>query len=191
MQTAAVELFLEKGFDETSVADITERADVTERTFYRHFGDKREVLFDRERTLERATIEAVADTPAGIAPLDAAAHALAAASSRFFVDRLDHARIRQRIIDATPELHERELLKMTSLADALAVALEARGHAPVRARLAADMAIAAFTAAFDHWLSDGTDTELGALVLDTVDELRSVAGAVSYTHLTLPTNREV
>lgn len=176
MQTAAVELFLEKGFDETSVADITERADVTERTFYRHFGDKREVLFDRERTLERATIEAVADTPAGIAPLDAAAHALAAASSRFFVDRLDHARTRQRIIDTTPELHERELLKMTSLADALAVALEARGHAPVRARLAADMAIAAFTAAFDRWLSDGTDTELGALVLDTVDELRSVAG---------------
>ena len=176
MQTAAVELFLEKGFDETSVADITERADVTERTFYRHFGDKREVLFDRERTLERATIEAVSDTPAGVGPLDAAAHALAAASSRFFVDRLDHARTRQRIIDATPELHERELLKMTALADALTVALETRGHGPVRARLASDMAIAAFTAAFDRWLADGSDAELGTLVLDTVGELRSVAG---------------
>src|SRR5690349_23132746 len=109
LEQAALELYVERGFDQTTVAEIAQRAGLTERTFFRHFADKREVLFGGGPALEELVVSAVADAPQSLAPLDAAAAGLEAAGARFFVpERRAYSRQRQKIIEANPELQERE-----------------------------------------------------------------------------------
>src|SRR5689334_19619355 len=119
---AALELYAERGFDRTTVADIAARAGVTERTFFRYFADKREVLFDGAHTLERAVVDGIAAAPATATPIDVVAEAFAGASS-VLEDRRDFARQRAAAIAATPALQERELLKLAALGSAAAAAL--------------------------------------------------------------------
>ena len=119
LQAAAFELFTEKGYDETTVGDIATRAGVTERTFYRYFADRREVFFDGSRDLQDYLVHTVEAVPADVAPLDAVVGALCQAATGIFATRSTLARQRQRLIDANPELHERELAKMSRLAAAL------------------------------------------------------------------------
>ena len=126
LERAAMELFGERGFDQTTVAAIAARAGLTERTFFRHYADKREVLFGGQLRVHGCSMQSVADAPAGATPIDTIAAALATAGE-LFADRLDHARQRQRIIDAHADLQERELIKLASLATSLAEALRQRG----------------------------------------------------------------
>ena len=63
LEQAAMELYLERGFDQTTVAEIAERAGLTERTFFRHFADKREVLFAGAGALQELLVSAVAGAP--------------------------------------------------------------------------------------------------------------------------------
>ena len=133
LQGAALELFRERGYDRTTAATIAARAGVTERTFFRYFPDKREVLFDGEAMVRAALTTSIADAPAGLGPLDTLLRAF-----RSFAPMLEskwsYAKPRQDVISATPALHERELAKIAALADALSAALEARGVADLRAR---------------------------------------------------------
>ena len=168
-------LFAERGYEGTSVADIAERAGVTERTFYRQFGDKREVLFDSEHTLEHAIVEQLAACPPGMAPLDAVGRALDEAVGTFFVDRLPSSRLRQTIIDANPELQEREALKMVSLTDAVTKAFVSQGLDATSASLTAEMGIAVFKTAFANWVSPGNTEPLAALLRVAMERLRGVA----------------
>ncbi len=168
-------LFAERGYEGTSVADIAERAGVTERTFYRQFGDKREVLFDSEHTLEHAIVEQLAACPPGMAPLDAVGRALDEAVGTFFVDRLPSSRLRQTIIDANPELQEREALKMVSLTDAVTKAFVSQGLDATSASLTAEMGIAVFKIAFANWVSPGNTEPLAALLRVAMERLRGVA----------------
>src|ERR1700721_2458799 len=108
---AAMELYAEQGFEQTTVAEIAARAGLTERTFFRHYADKREVLFGGSSGLSELLVQSVLDAPLGATPIDAIAAALATAGE-LFADRLDHARQRQRIIDAQADLQERELIKL-------------------------------------------------------------------------------
>jgi AcrR family transcriptional regulator len=163
LQRAALDLFVETGFEQATVAEIARRAGVTERTFFRHFADKREVLFSGQEALRRAFVEAVADAPAGAAPGAVALAALDAAATFFPAERRDDARRRQAVIDADAGLQERELLKLAGLAAAVAAALRDRGvDAPV-ASLTGEATIAVFKVAFAQWLDDADARDLGGI----------------------------
>ena len=153
LQRAALELFGERGYDRTTAAEIAARAGVTERTFFRHFPDKREVLFDGEATLRAALTASVADAPAGLGPLETVFRAFRSVRPMLEGNR-PYAKPRYEVIAVTPALFERELAKTAALADALAAALQARGVAEVRAVLAARTGMAAFVQAVVSWLDD-------------------------------------
>src|SRR5580693_4108948 len=119
LERAAMELYSERGFEQTTVAEIASRAGLTERTFFRHFADKREVLFWGQGALLELVVGGVASAPDTAAPIDAVAAALEAAGAAL-QERREHARRRQTVISANPELQERELIKLASLAVAIA-----------------------------------------------------------------------
>jgi AcrR family transcriptional regulator len=173
LEEAALALFGEGGFDTTTVADIAARAGLTERTFFRHFADKRAVLFGGSTMLRDLLVREVADAPTGAAPIEAVATALVAASA-LLQQRREHARRRQAVISANTELREREPIKLAFLAQAMADALSARGVAPTLATLAAEAGIAGFKVAFQHWVTESEAQDLPQLIGAAFDELRVV-----------------
>ena len=173
LERAAMELFGERGFEQTTVAEIAARAGLTERTFFRHYSDKREVLFGGSAGFSGLLMQSIADAPAGATPIDTIAAALATAGE-LFVDRLDHARRRQRIIDAHADLQERELIKLASLAASLAEALRQRGVGDPAARLAAEAGVAVFKVAFDRWIELSNTASLSDIIRESLDELKAV-----------------
>ena len=154
LQEAALELYRERGYDQTTTAEIAATAGVTERTFFRHFPDKREVLFDGEAALSAILIKAVHDVPAALGPWAALFHAFQAAIP-LLVENRPFSEPRRRIIASSPPLQERELAKTMSLAAKLASALHERGVSDRLASLAAQMGMAAFSQAFISWLDGG------------------------------------
>jgi AcrR family transcriptional regulator len=170
---AALELFGERGYDATTVAEIAERAGLTKRTFFRYFADKREVLFRGGEDLQALIVSAVAAAPAEASPLDAVAAGLDAAAGRF-ADLREHSARRQRIIAAHPELQERERIKLAVLAAAVADALRARGVGDPAAILAAEAGVAVFRVAFARWVEPENARDLAQLMGDSLDELRAV-----------------
>ena len=151
LEQAALALYGERGFENTTVAEIAARAGLTERTFFRHFADKREVLFWGAGALQELLVTAVADAPDAAAPIDAVAAALDAAGA-LLEERRESARQRQAVIAASAELRERELIKLASLASALADALRRRGVKDPAATLSAEAGIAVFRVAFERWV---------------------------------------
>ena len=176
LEKAAYELFLERGYDEATVADIAERAGLTERTFFRHFTDKREVLFSGSSALEHELLRALDETPPDAPPIEAARIAVAAIS-RLLRERA-HARKRQTIVDDHPDLQERGLIKRATLTGTLARGLQQRGVPETAANLAADMGIAAFYVGFEQWLDDARGRELVEIVEEKFDELKAIASGV-------------
>lgn len=173
LELAALELYLERGFEQTTVAEIAKRAGLTERTFFRHFVDKREVLFWGSESLREFLVSTIAGTPDSTAPIDTITAALEAAGP-LFQERRDNVRQRQAVITANAELQERELVKLASLASAMAVALRRRGVKDPAARLAAEAGIAVFKVAFERWI-DATDPgDLPRFIRESLDELKDV-----------------
>lgn len=173
LEQAALELYSERGFEQTTAKEIAERAGLTERTFFRHFADKREVLFPQASPLQESLVTALVDAPDAAAPIDAVAAALESVSD-LFQERRELARRRQAVIAANPELQERELIKLASLASALADALRLRGVADPAASLAAEVGIAVFKIAFGRWISGTDQRDFPHLIRDSLDELRAV-----------------
>jgi AcrR family transcriptional regulator len=155
------------------VAEIAQRAGLTERTFFRHFADKREVLFQGAASLQELLVNAVVSTPESSAPIDAVAVALEAVGA-LLGERRESARQRQTVIAANPELRERELIKLASLAAALATALRARGVRDPTAGLAAEAGIAVFKIAFERWVDEGNQRDLPQLIRESLDQLKAV-----------------
>ncbi|MGI4801978.1 MAG: TetR/AcrR family transcriptional regulator [Janthinobacterium lividum] len=153
LQQAAVELFRERGYDRTTAAEIAARAGVTERTFFRHFPDKREVLFEGQAVLVDALTASIADAPTGMGPLDTLFGAFRSVTQLLENNR-PFSKPRQEVISATPALHERELSKLEALSNALALALRARGVPELSAALAASAGMAAFADATLSWLEN-------------------------------------
>ena len=151
LQQAAVELFRERGYDRTTAAEIAARAGVTERTFFRHFSDKREVLFDGQAVLVTALTASIANAPSELKPLATLFRAFRSVLQLLEENR-PFSKPRQEVISATPALQERELAKMAALSDALAVALKARNVPELQAVLAARTGMAAFAHATISWL---------------------------------------
>jgi AcrR family transcriptional regulator len=173
LEQAALDLFRERGFENTTVAEIAERAGVTERTFFRHFADKREVLFGGAATLHELLVNTVAAAPDSAAPIDAVAAALETAGA-LLQERREFARKRQHVISASAELQERELIKLASFASALAEALCRRGVAAPIATLTAEAGIAAFRVAFGRWVSESNQRDLPQLIRESFDDLKAV-----------------
>ncbi len=155
------------------MAEIAERAGLTERTFFRYFTDKREVLFAGAGLLQDLLVNAVVDAPPSATPIDAIAAGLDAAA-HLLETRGDHARQRQAVIAANPGLQERELIKLATLASALADALHRRGVADPTAGLAAEAGIAVFKIAFLRWTSTSDRTDLSELIRDSFAQLKAV-----------------
>ena len=176
LQQAALELYRERGFDQTTTAEIAARAGVNERTFFRHFPDKREVLFDGEADLRAALMQAVAEAPDGLQPLEILLWAFRKAG-RILEDNRPFSEPRLEIIAVTPALRERDLAKAASLTDAVAEALRQRDVADRLAALAAQTGWAAFHHAAQAWIDDPSQS-LDAHLLQAFDDLRILSAAV-------------
>ena len=175
LEQAALELYGERGFEQTTVAEIAGRAGLTERTFFRHFADKREVLFGGSSVLRDLLVERIAAAPDGTAPIAAIAAAFGVVADTLFpMDRRDYARRRQTLIVTNPDLHERELIKLASLAAALAGTLRQRGVSEPAASLAAEAGIAVFKVAFERWVGADDQRDLLHLIRESFDVLRAV-----------------
>jgi AcrR family transcriptional regulator len=172
---AAMDLYGQRGFDQTTVAEIAERAGVTERTFFRHFADKREVLFGASHALQDLMVGAVARAPASATPMDAVDTALQA-SAAVLNDR-EFSRQRQIIVAASEELRERELIKMANLTSGVAEALRRRGVKEPTASLTAEAGIAVFRVAFARWIDPANRKALGVLMKESRDQLRIAISA--------------
>lgn len=175
LEQAAMELFTERGFEQTTAAQIAERAGLTERTFFRHFADKREMLFDGSPRLQQLFVDAVAGAPADASPFEAVTAGLDAVAV-FFVD-LEHSRGRQAIIDSDASLQERELIKMSRLSGAIAEALRARGVTEPAASVLGQAAIGVFHVAFVNWVAAGNTRGYAELMHESLTELRAVTAS--------------
>jgi AcrR family transcriptional regulator len=167
-------LYSERGYDETTVAEIAERAGLTKRTFFRYFADKREVLFWGSDRLEQAMVAAIEASPADTPALDTIAAALDTAGT-IFEEMRDFASPRHRIIASSPELQERELIKGASLAAAMGQALRARGFGDTAAALAAHTGTTVMHIAFVRWVDDPARTPYQQIARDTLSELRAIS----------------
>jgi AcrR family transcriptional regulator len=174
---AAFALYSERGFEQTTVAEIAKRAGLTERTFFRHFADKREVLFAGADALRELLVSTVMQAPASTAPIDAAAAGLEAAGAAI-QEGGELPRQRQAIIAASAELRERELIKLASLASALADALRRRGVEEPAASLTAEAGIAVFRVAFERWIDESDQQDLPRLIRQSLEQLKAVVAGV-------------
>lgn len=153
LQQAALDLFAQNGFEQTTAAQIAARAGVTERTFFRHFPDKKEVLFDGQDLLGTALAEAIGNAPPDLSPLKVLHRAFASIADMLEANR-PFSEPRQRIIAATPVLQERESAKHAAVTRGMAEALERRGVARQRAAIAAQAGAAVFGYALAAWFAD-------------------------------------
>jgi AcrR family transcriptional regulator len=168
-----MELYAEHGYEQTTVAEIAERAGLTARTFFRHFADKREVLFGGSEMLGERLVAALDDAPAEATPLAAVAAALGVVAGIIGSDR-DFSRKRQAVIAANAELGERELAKLAAWSRTLADGLRRRGVDEVAASLAAQTGVAVFLVAFERWLAGPGSSSLADVVRDSFADLRAV-----------------
>ena len=171
LRQAALELYGEHGFDQTTVAQIAERAGLTERTFYRHFADKREAVFSGE--VHGVLVSTLAGAPASMTAIEAVTAALDAAGA-VLDERRGMTRRRQAVIAANPALQRHEQIKYATLAADLAEALRGRGVEPSSAQLAGDAGVAVFRAAFERWIDENEHRDFGRLVREALDELAEV-----------------
>lgn len=170
---AALNLYAEQGFDQTTVAQIATRAGLTERTFFRHFADKREVLFYGTEIVREQLVRAVADAPASATPMEAVSAALETMGA-FLQENPERVRIRDAVVSAHADLRERELIKLAGLATAMTGALGDRGIPAPAAGLAAETGIAVFKVAFAHWINEPGQQDLLAILRISMEELRTV-----------------
>ncbi|WP_406274305.1 TetR/AcrR family transcriptional regulator [Actinacidiphila glaucinigra] len=178
LRSAAIELFSEKGFEQTTVEEIADRAGVTKRTFFRHFADKREVPFADTTQLEQSIADAVTRAPARLPPLEAIAVALTTLDWEAIGTR-EAQRHRQLVIADSPELTERELVKYNGFAAAFADGLGRRGVEADTGILAAQAGLAVFRTAYRRWLDEPDHEDIAALVRAALAELRALVTAVS------------
>ena len=171
LAVAALDLFAERGYENTTVIDIAQRAGLTKSTFFRHFQDKREVLFG-DGTMNGLLAEATAAAPATAAPLDVVAHVLDALGGRAFTPARRALVARRRaVIAANPELQEREALKGLALTASMTAALIQRGVPDLTARVAAELGALASKLAYERWSDPAAGGDFSELARRALGEL--------------------
>jgi AcrR family transcriptional regulator len=175
---AALDLFTEQGYDATTVNEIADRAGLTKTTFFRHFPDKREVLFAGQDMHARLLADAISAAPGPATPLEAVGAALDALTATFTDDRREFSARLRPVIASHSELQERAAFKRGGLAGAMTDALHKRGVAEPIASLAAELGIRAFYRAFDQWADQDSRETCTELTRRALDELRAAAAAL-------------
>jgi AcrR family transcriptional regulator len=181
LEDAALDLFVENGFEETTVAQIADRAGMNRATFFRHFADKREVLFGGEDVLAGLFAGAVRAAPAGAALTGCLQAALTAAGEAMTPQLRAAAARRRLVVAANSELQERGLLKHARITQSVTAALRERGTDELTARLGAEMAMLAFTVAFERWMAANDDEPFPPFAEAALSDLQARA-----TELVLP-----
>ena len=176
---AALDLFTEQGYDSTTVAQIAERAGLNPSTFFRHFPDKREVLFAGQDTLAQLFADGIAAAPASAPPLQAVAAALDAVAIAFPPGRRDLGPQRRAVIAANAELQERDALKRAGFAAAMTEALQARGVPDPAAALAAELGVLAFSRAYARWADPASRQPFSELARQALQELQAASTALT------------
>ncbi|MFH9127805.1 TetR/AcrR family transcriptional regulator [Streptomyces griseoaurantiacus] len=177
LQAAAMDLYTSRGYERTTAADIAQAVGLTERTFFRHFADKREVLFGGQELLEKALLDGVAAAAPDASPFETVRSALTALAPHFSDERRPFSRQRQAIVEENPALRERELLKAAGLATSMTAALRARGVPEVTARLAAQSGVTVFGVAFGVWVAEGEERLFQDIQREVWNELVAMAAA--------------
>ena len=171
LQKAALELFATRGYEQTTATEIAQSVGLTERTFFRHFSDKREVLFYGQDVFVQAFIDGVDAAAAGASPIEIVASALQSAAAQFPDERRPHSRTRQSVIEQNAALQERESHKLAGLATTIAAALRARGVDDLAATLAAETGVTIFGIAFTQWIREGERRSLANIAADVLREM--------------------
>jgi AcrR family transcriptional regulator len=174
LERAALGLFVELGFAETTVPQITARAGLTTRTFFRHFADKREVLFAGEEEIPALVAKLIADAPADYGPMKVIVDGLGTVAATVFEGRLEYLRIRRTVVQSDEGLRERELRKLSVLSEAIGRGFMDRGVDELTSTLAAHIAVTVFSVSIGRWLDQAGDRPLSELLHDTLAALPSV-----------------
>jgi AcrR family transcriptional regulator len=178
LERAALELFAEHGFVETTVPQITERAGLTTRTFFRHFTDKREVLFAAEEGIRAQLVELIREAPAGLSPIGLLTHCLERASAELFESRFDDVRRWRSVVDADESLRERALRKQQLTIEAAEEALRERGLDDSMSTLVARLAVDLQERAVGRWVAQRSERrELVTFVHEDIEGLRRLLDA--------------
>jgi len=175
LERAALELYIERGYDQTTIADIAARAGVTQRTYFRHFPDKREVLFNVESRQQQALADALAEVASSAPPLAAVLQAFRSMAPAL-EDNRPLAVARHRVISVTPALRERELMKEAALGAVVADALRQRGLSEWRATLLAQVTTAALGHAIHTWVAD-RNSDINDLIVQAFTDLGEFASS--------------
>ena len=178
LERAALALFTERGYDATTVAQIADQAGLTRSTFFRHFADKREVLFGGQDLMADQYREAIRSAPSGAGTADCLAAALQSVAPAFSEERRDLAPQRRAVIAAHTELQERELLKRARLATVVADALCDRGTDDTTAQLAGQLCVLAFSRAYARWAAPENELPYPAIAHAVLRELQDRAAAI-------------
>jgi AcrR family transcriptional regulator len=174
LQQAALDLFASRGYEQTTAAQIAQSVGLTERTFFRHFADKREVLFYGQDAVVQAFVDGAAAAPPDAPPIEVVAGALHAVAALFPDERRTHSRTRQAVIAQNPALREREAHKLAGLATAVADVLRARGVGEPAATLAAESGTTVFGIAFAQWIREDERRSLTEVIADVLRQLRAL-----------------
>jgi AcrR family transcriptional regulator len=175
IERAALDLFGEHGFDRVTVPEITARAGLTTRTFFRHFADKREVLFADADQMPALAARLVLDAPPGLGPADVVAHGLPVLAAAF-EGRLEQLRQRKAVIDGHDGLRERELRKLERLVDAIAEAFRGRGADDLTAAVVAQTAVGVVKVALGRWIASDGREPLRAIMTDALARVSDAFG---------------
>jgi AcrR family transcriptional regulator len=176
LESAAIELFLERGYENVTVTQIAERAGLTRRTFSRYYADKRDVLFAGSDQLPPALAAAVLAADPVLSPYAALVTALADAGAELADRVAPLAAQRRAVVARSPELQERGRTKFADVAVALAGALGQRGVDAANARLLASVGVAIFQCGFDRWADDPGAAGLPVRIREAAEQL---AGAIA------------
>jgi AcrR family transcriptional regulator len=178
LEKAAMELFQERGYVETTVQDIAAHAGLTERTFFRYFTDKREVLFSGSKGLEKVIVDRIESAPREASPLEVVVLAFEAAGTDLQERRdLSYVRARWALVTKHSEIQERELIKLASLALAVTQALHTRGVAEPAASIAAEAGVAIFKIGFERWVRERKPQDITAHIREAAATLKSLTAA--------------
>jgi AcrR family transcriptional regulator len=180
LERAAVELFTEQGFAATTVPQITERAGLTTRTFFRHFADKREVLFGGDE-IPRLAVALIADAPPSVDPATLVVDGLTAFAAARFEGRRAEIRQWRAIVRSDEGLRERELRKRDAVHEAVRHGLATRGVAATTAAVLAGTSVTLLYTAVDEWVEADYERPLAEFILDGVRALRTALGGLRVT----------
>jgi AcrR family transcriptional regulator len=180
LETAALDLFVENGYEETTVAQIADRAGLNRATFFRHFADKREVLFGGEDVLARLFGDAIRGASRAATFTECLHAAFAAAGSAMTPQQRAKAAQRVLVIAANAEVTERGLLKHARIAASICTALRARGADELTARLGAEVGVLAFRIAVERWMKSDDDEPFALHAAAALSELQSRSAELGF-----------